>query len=81
MLISSMEKWAGKAEVMPECVYWKAKISALSVRLSIFIKNDELGWSYIGKHTKIVNPKHIYLREGQSNCTILFNLSTWRYIY
>lgn len=42
MLISSMEKWVGKAEVMPECVYWKAKISALSVRLSIFIKNDEL---------------------------------------
>ena len=81
MLISSMEKWAGKAEVMPEYVYWEAKLSALSVRLSIFIKNDELGWIYIGKHTKIVNPKHIYLREGQSNCTILFNLSTWRYIY
>lgn len=67
MLISSMDKWAGKAEVMPEYVYWEAKLSALSVRLSIFIKNDELGWIYIGKHTKIVNPKHIYLREGQSN--------------
>lgn len=22
------------------------------------------GWIYIGKHTKIVNPKHIYLRGG-----------------
>lgn len=39
------------------------------------------GWIYIGKHTKIVNPKHIYLRGGQSNCTILFDLSTWRCIY
>lgn len=40
------------------------------------------GWIYIGNHTKIVNPKHLHLGGGgESNCTILFNMPTWRCAY
>lgn len=39
------------------------------------------GWIYIVNHTKIVNPKHLHLEGGESNCSILFNMPTWRCIY